>query len=408
MSLFYDAELFFVRQLLKRHHIPVQAVSTATTDLSEIDTIGITKLFGITDESKTLRDYFPNLEEKTIYRVKNFLFFTYIYLLLPDTENETVLFIGPYTTRDITPQMILELGENMALGPRAIKQLEFSLSQVPVLSGENYLNTLLDTLGEFIWGEDNYRLVDISRDEKTEKHLFTLKGDTNPEDTAVKMKIMEQRYNYENELIDAVAHGRHHKAEILLPNFSQLAFERRLTDQLRNIKNYCIITNTLLRKAAEKGGVHPIYIDSLSSEYAKKIELLPSISAATKFMGEMFEGYCTLVRRKSMRHYSPLVEKAIACIDADLTADLTLKSIARMNGVSESYFSTLFKKETGQSFIQYVTEKRIDLAKNLLRTTNLQIQTVAQHCGIYDVHYFSKMFKARTGKTPKEYRESAI
>ncbi len=406
--MFYDAELFFMRQLLKRHHIPVQVVSANTENLAEIDTIGIMSLLGINAENKSFRDLFPDLEPKTIYRVRNFFFCTYIYLLLPDTKEPSVLFIGPYTTKDITPQMILELGESMEFQPRAIKQLEFSLSQVPNISGENYLNTLLDTLGEFIWGSDNYSLCDVTRDEALEKHIFSFKGEGGPEDTAMKMKLMEQRYNYENELIDAVAHGRHHKAEILLPNFSQLAFERRLTDQLRNIKNYCIITNTLLRKAAEKGGVHPIYIDSLSSEYAKKIELLPSISAATKFMGEMFEGYCTLVRRKSMRHYSPLVEKAIACIDADLTADLTLRTIAKMNGVSESYFSTLFKKETGQSFIQYVTEKRIDLAKNLLRTTNLQIQTVAQHCGIYDVHYFSKMFKARTGKTPKEYRESAI
>ncbi len=406
--MFYDAELFFMQQLLKRHHIPVQVVSKNTENLAEIDTIGIMTLLGINPQNKTLGDLFPNLETKKIYRVQNFFFCTYIYLLLPDTEEPSVLFIGPYTTQNITPQMILELGESMGFEPRAIKQLEFSLSQVPTVSSENYLNTLLDTLGEFMWGSDNYTLCDVMRDENINEHIFSFKSEGAPEDTAMKMKMMEQRYHFENELIDAVAHGKSHKAEILLPNFSQLAFERRLTDQLRNIKNYCIITNTLLRKAAEKGGVHPIYIDSLSSDYAKKIEILPSVSAATKFMGEMFDGYCTLVRRKSMRHYSPLVERAIACVDADLTADLTLRRIAGMNGVSESYFSTLFKKETGKSFIQFVTEKRIDFAKNLLRTTNLQIQTVAQHCGILDVHYFSKMFKAKVGKTPKEYRESAI
>lgn len=400
--MFYDSELFFVEQLLKRHHIPVNIIepSDEVSDVADI--------FGFIAENKTFRDFLPELKEKTIYRVKNLFYFTYIYLLLPDTEKETALIIGPYATQDITPQMILELGENMNLDPKSIKQLEFLLSQVPAVSGEQYLNTLLDTLGEFIWGSDNYNLIDASGQKSYRQNFLNFKGENNPEDIAVKMKIMEQRYNFENELMDAVTHGRKHKAEILLSNFSQISFERRLTDQLRNTKNYCIIMNTLLRKAAQNGGVHPIYIDALSSDYAKKIEQLPSVLVATKFMSEMFEGYCNLVRRKSMRHYSPLVEKAIACVDADLTADLTLRSIAKMNGVSDSYFSTLFKKETGESFIQYVTEKRIEFAKNLLRTTNLQIQTVAQHCGIFDVHYFSKMFKSKVGKTPKEYRESAI
>ncbi len=400
--MFYDSELFFAEQLLKRHHIPVHKVEPRG------DVLEAANIFGLIAENKKFRDFLPDLKEKTIYRVKNFLFSNYIYLLLPDTERQTALIIGPYTTQDITPQMVLELGENMNLEPKAIKQLELFLSQVPSVSGEQYINTLLDTLGEFIWGSDNYNLVDVSVEKAYGQNLLNFKGENNPEDVAVKMKIMEQRYKFENELMDAVAHGRKHKAEILLSNFSQMSFERRLTDQLRNTKNYCIIMNTLLRKAAQSGGVHPIYIDAVSSDYAKKIEQLPGVSMASKLMSEMFEGYCNLVRRKSMRHYSPLVEKAIACVDADLTADLTLRSIAKMNGVSDSYFSTLFKKETGETFIQYVTEKRIDFAKNLLRTTNLQIQTIAQHCGIFDVHYFSKMFKAKVGKTPKEYRESAI
>ena len=406
--MFYDAELFFVCQLLKKYHIPVQIINDKSTDLAALDALGILKILGLKVEGKGFQDFFPNLEPHTIYRVRDVLFCTYIYLLLPDTEEPSVLFIGPYTLPDLTPQKILEKGESLSLELKDIKQLELYLSQVPSIADENYLYSVLDTLGEFMWGGDNYSLVDVARGELLEPRILSFKGDNNPEDTAMKMKIMEQRYRYENELMDAVTHGRVGKAETLFPNFSQLSFERRLTDQLRNIKNYCIIMNTLLRKAAQNGGVHPIYIDSLSSEYAKKIEQLPSVSAATKFMSEMFDGYCTLVRRKSMRHYSPLVERAIACIDADLTADLTLRRIAEMNKVSESYFSTLFKKETGQSFIQYVTERRINFAKKLLRTTNLQIQTVAQHCGIFDVHYFSKMFKAKTGKTPKDYRDSAI
>ncbi len=402
--MFYEAELFFACQLLKKQHIPANTIKLNSAEFEKADILGALQFFSNESETGSLKGLLLKAEKKKIYKVKGFRYINFVYMLLPDTKEPTVLLIGPYITQEITPKKILELGENFNLNSKSIKELELAFSQISIIVNENYLNTLIDTLGEFIWGTDGYELVNINDEER----IFTIKNVDSSEDILNKMQLMEKRYSYENELIDAVAHGRMQKAENIFPAFSLLSFERRLTDQLRNIKNYCIIMNTLLRKAAEKGGVHPIYIDLLSAEYAKKIELLPSVKAATNFMGEMYEGYCTLVRRKSVRHYSPIIEKAIAYIDNDLTANLTLGKLAQMSGVSEGYFSVLFKKETGQTLSSYITEKRIELAKNLLRTTNLQIQTVAQHCGIYDVHYFSKLFKGKTGKTPKEYRDFVI
>ena len=66
------------------------------------------------------------------------------------------------------------------------------------------------------------------------------------------------------------------------------------------------------------------------------------------------------------------------------------------------------KKETEKNVSEYIKEKRIEHAMYLLSTTHLQIQTVALHCGIMDVQYFSKIFKKKTGKTPREYRSSSL
>ena len=82
-----------------------------------------------------------------------------------------------------------------------------------------------------------------------------------------------------------------------------------------------------------------------------------------------------------------------------------VSDIAEALALERSYFSSLFKKETGQTLTDYVNHRRIDYACHLLTTTRLQIQTVAQHCGIVDVQYFSKIFKRLTGKTPKAYRQ---
>ena len=164
--------------------------------------------------------------------------------------------------------------------------------------------------------------------------------------------------------------------------------------------------NTLRRKAAQQGGVHPVYLDSASSGYAAKIEQQHALDTIPSLMAEMFRGYCRLVRKHSLKDYSPPVQKALTYIDADISGNLSLSSISQALNISSSYLSTLFRKETGQTLTEYISQRRVKHAMHLLETTKLQVQTIAQHCGIMDVQYFSKVFKRITGKTPKEYRES--
>jgi len=165
--------------------------------------------------------------------------------------------------------------------------------------------------------------------------------------------------------------------------------------------------NTLLRKAAEQGGVHPVYLDKISSEFALQIEGISTITNIQNMMSEMFHAYCRLVKKHSLKNYSPAVGKIITIVEADLTANLSLNALAKTLNVSASYLSTLFKKETGKTLTDYVNGRRVEYAKKLLKTTTLQIQTIAGLCGIDDVHYFSKMFKNTVGLTPKAFREES-
>ena len=165
--------------------------------------------------------------------------------------------------------------------------------------------------------------------------------------------------------------------------------------------------NTLLRKAAEDGGVHPIYIDSTSSKFATRIEQLTDTKESASLMREMFSTYCRLVYKHSIKRYSPIVQKTILIVDSDISAELSLNALAKKQGISSGYLATIFKKETGKTVSEYIKDKRIEHAMYLLNTTHLQIQTIALHCGIMDVQYFSKIFKKKTGKNPKEYREAA-
>lgn len=83
---------------------------------------------------------------------------------------------------------------------------------------------------------------------------------------------------------------------------------------------------------------------------------------------------------------------------------LTLEQTARHAEVTPGYLSALFRKQLGCTFTEYVTDKRIRLAKRLLHTTDKRPGDVARAVGFRDPHYFSTVFKKATGQTPTRFR----
>ena len=86
-----------------------------------------------------------------------------------------------------------------------------------------------------------------------------------------------------------------------------------------------------------------------------------------------------------------------------MKSDVTLNSVCTYLAMSTSYFSTMFKAHTGETFIEALTRKRMEKAKQLLENTSKRAYEVAGEVGFSDPHYFSVAFKKATGKTPTEY-----
>jgi AraC-like DNA-binding protein len=265
---------------------------------------------------------------------------------------------------------------------------------------------MLSTFAERIWGQGSYTTVVTDRSDRAKDSLLTeVSRDADADGILAEMRIIEERYKFENELISAVEEGRYGKLETFMAGFREASFEKRVADPLRNMKNYGIITNTLLRKGAERGGVHPLDIDRLSSAYAIKIEQCPSESECLELFKEMLRGYCRLVNKHKGARLSPIVQKAVAIIDSDISRELSLSAIADATNISPGYLCSIFKRDMGKTVTEYITERRMKHAEYLLSSTHLQIQTVALYTGIMDVQYFSKLFKKHSGFTPKEYRD---
>ncbi len=396
----YTAELKFFENLLQHSRIPYQLWQRGTVPHRRFD-LGFRQQFGFSNRYVAFyRDYLQTAESKTVYTLCDEFLCHYAFWVLPNDDR--LFLIGPYLTEPFTDQQLLEQAECIDLPPQQLRALETYYHSLPILDETHTVFAAVDVLCDALWAGQFQTVKLRSIPEETPPNSSV----TPPEDTLHNMEILEQRYQYENAMMQAVTQGAGHRAEQLLAALTPAAMEKRTVDPVRNIKNYGIIMNTLLRKAAENGGVHPIYLDRQSNEFARRIEQLGTVTAAQLLMRDMFRDYCRLVRTSATAHHSPAVQKAIACIDADLSGDLNLRTLAEQQNLNASYLSSLFHKEVGETVTQHITRKRLQLAQHLLKTTQLQIQTVAQYCGIPDVNYFTKLFKKHLGKTPREYRNN--
>lgn len=407
--MFYASELEFFRRILGNMHIDT-CILTENQPLPEKIDRGLRNFLELDEDYRQMfSEPWKKLKPNTIYKITDSFYCCYVSMVLPETEEKSVLVAGPYLNSEITRQMLTEAGEKYSVPPQMISQIMKYFSNIPVVTDERTVESLYSSLGEIIWkSNDNFSVENLTN-LMTDKiagdaiHAFKTKSD----DAMLSIQILEERYAAESKMMQAVSQGMTHKVEQIFNNAPSLVFEKRTDDPVRNMKNYLIISNTLLRKAAEYGSVHPFYIDGVSSDFAKRIEQIKSNADANELMRKMIRKYCALVKKHSMKNYSLPVQKVLTVIDSDLAADLSLRRLAAMLSINASYLSSLFKRETGKTLTDYVSQKRIDHAAYLLRSTAWQVQVVAQHCGIFDVNYFSKMFKKYTGKTPKEYREEA-
>lgn len=407
----YEPELIFFRKLLGNFHLNTNLLESGSDTIPAFD-LGLRRLlYSEPDYIPLFHRLVKGVRPNTVYRISDAYLCNYILLLLPDISPESFLVIGPYTQAEHPVRTIFCNADRLSIPAQLMPQLEKFYTDLPYLPDENTLFSLVSSFGERIWeGIDNFTLEYTEYDEYTtpqrDEPLTARSEFSEPEDAFLSMQVLEERYASENRLIQAVAQGLVHKAEMMVANNERLGIEERLPDPIRNIKNYAIILNTILRKGAEAGAVHPLHIDSLSTSFAKKIEQIGSREGGLELYQEMVRKYCLLVKNHSLKGYSLLVRKVLTRIDYDLTADLSLKAQADFLNVTASYLSTLFKKETGMTLTEYVNRKRIEHALFLLNTTKMQIQMVAQYCGIPDVNYFTKTFKKYIQQTPKEYREN--
>jgi two-component system, response regulator YesN len=392
---------------------------------SNMDTIFLDKTetiqfeYGLTTTPEPLWPYFSgfikqmNLFDFTLNDVlfhSNSYRLNFISAKLSDGDEDLGrIVVGPYLLEEPTILVIESIisDNKMAISLKnMMKEYYLTLpimSTIKAISTAEFLYYLVSTF--HFYNPENSKIGTLFYEFQT---ADSVPFDLIKENTDQAVEKIEKRYLKENEMLYAVESGNIELYNSILAENKSIminTLDRLPNDPLRSIKNNGFVLNTLLRKAAEKGGVHPIYLDSLSSKFAVQIEKCSSLNQAGELFRSMQFDYCDAVRKLSLKNYSSAIRRAVEYIRINLNQDLSLDSISGSLNLNSYELSRQFKKETGKNITEYINNRRINEAIYILENDNISITDVAFTVGFNDVNYFTKVFKKLKGVTPSEYRK---
>ncbi|MBO4346976.1 MAG: response regulator [Lachnospiraceae bacterium] len=147
-------------------------------------------------------------------------------------------------------------------------------------------------------------------------------------------------------------------------------------------------------------------------EFKSRTDYLPVVMGTddlgelkTWFLNKIVEVTQKVENNRSEKSES-LIEKAESFINKNYMKDISLDDISRYCNISSYYFSKLFKQETGENYVEYLSRVRIENAKKMLSDSEASIKEISYSVGFSDPNYFSRAFKKYEGVSPTEYKDA--
>lgn len=131
-----------------------------------------------------------------------------------------------------------------------------------------------------------------------------------------------------------------------------------------------------------------------------------SISARLSLSGLIFEFFSILFKSVNINTKIDYVSLALKIINYNFNTDLSVTSLAKQLQINSAYFTRIFTHKIGVSPKQYILDKKINRAQELLTSSDYTIIEISNSVGIFDQLYFSRIFKKKTGMSPSAYRKS--
>lgn len=277
------------------------------------------------------------------------------------------------------------------------------LKGIPVVepSRVRYLSKLLFTVTFNLLWEDKLFLQ-----EKNEKMLQQSRISESIHKIKQNATASKNEYPYEKEkeLLVKVKNGDAIGAKATLNELLGYVFFTGGSN-MEVIKARMLELCTLLSRAAVEGGAVLDEIFGMNYKFISELSKIDDIEDLSYWTLKVLDRFMENVFNLATSKNGEVIKRAVNYINDNYKKNITLDSISSYVHLNSSYFSTLFKKETGMKFSDYLNKVRIEESKKLLKDINYSILEISLEVGFEDQSYYSKVFKKVTGMTPKDYRE---
>ncbi len=193
--------------------------------------------------------------------------------------------------------------------------------------------------------------------------------------------------------------------EIMIP-LNHLELGVLSTNPLRNMQYHLTIAIAFITRFCIEGGMDVETAYTLSDVNIRKLDLLTSTKELTLLHHEIVFDYAMRMKKiNTKRSNSLAVTKCIDYIYSHLHDIITIDTLALHTGKNATYLCGLFKKEMNTTIGNFIQNKRIEAAENMLKFSDYSATDISNYLAFTSHSYFINVFKKRTGLTPKEYRK---
>ena len=310
----------------------------------------------------------------------------------------TPVLVGPFLTEPASRTFATALKHRYPDRNISVEELLIYFGKYPVIP-EEILNRLVPALCSKL-GLENL-----------ENHVVSYTGTdsshTDDPETSVRVagEALEHHYREESLFMDAIERGNTQEA---LRHLRKTETDARVLWASAPIHTYragAAVSRAMARTAAYRAGVPAPLIHRITSQSARRISMAETSGAIQKEKENVVQELCLAVSRMRSGKYSALVQTVLYALDTGYGQDIREQNLAHELGVTESYMIAVFRRETGQTPGRYLLEIRLKNAARMLFSSGESIRAIAGQCGIPDSNYFARLFRARYGCTPREYRK---
>lgn len=312
------------------------------------------------------------------------------YICIQDTEH--YILIGPVSAFPCTSQQLDNVLKELSLPFPYKKNLSYWLKRVPVTNITDFLSIL--RFLDYIINEKTNTLMDTNFQDTIESLPYPIIHD---------FDVHHRSQQIERTVLSAITIGDYDTLQQHLLQINDNIFTSGSIGKnaLQVFQNLVVVTATLSSRAAIQGGMDYEYALTLSDYYIQKGLTITDENEMKPLIGSIMVNFCTYIANlKKPHNISPLTSAVISYIHAHIYQKFSVADIAKHLGYSATFLSHTFKTDMNQSIKQYMQEKKMDAADQLISTEKRSISETAAILGYSSQSHFQAAYKKIRGTTP--------